>query len=275
MNKFLIGVAQLNSQDNVDENLATIENMVKEASLKGCRAIAFPEFSNYIGKEANKFAEEIPNGKTFNFMKELAIKYNIWINSGSIYEKSVDSRPYNTSFVVSPDGELAGKYRKIHLFDVTLKHGPDMKESNHIFKGDDLTVLDTKDLGVWGLSVCYDMRFPELYRILTLSGANILFVPANFTMNTGKDHWEPLLKARAIENGSYLVAPAQIGTKPSFQAYGKSMVIDPWGNIISQASNRVSLITAEIDLDYVGKIRNQAGTLQNRREDIYSIKKIK
>lgn len=274
MKKFKIGVIQLDSQDNKEENLRFIEKLITEAVEQGCKVVAMPENSNYVGLEAAKFAEEIPGGETFKLLSELAKNNKIWIHSGSIYETRGESVPYNTSFIVNPEGELVTKYNKVHPFDVKIKDGPDVRESDRIQRGENIVTVDTKEFGVWGLSICYDMRFPELYRLMTLEGANILFVPADFTMNTGKDHWEVLLRARAIENGCYVVAPGQIGIKPRFQAYGKSIIIDPWGNVISKASDIPCLITAQIDLDYVEKIRNQIGTLSNRRTDLYSITKL-
>lgn len=274
MTKFKIGVIQLDSQDNKKENLECIEKLITEAVEQGCKAVAMPENSNYVGLEASKMAEEIPGGETFKLLSKLAKNNKIWIHSGSIYETRGESVPYNTSFIVNPDGELVTKYNKVHPFDVKIKDGPDVKESDRIQRGENIVTVDTKEFGVWGLSICYDMRFPELYRLMTLEGANVLFVPADFTMNTGKDHWEVLLRARAIENGCYVVAPGQIGIKPRFQAYGKSLIIDPWGNVISKASDIPCLITAQIDLDYVEKIRNQIGTLSNRRTDLYKIKKL-
>ena len=131
--------------------------------------------------------------------------------------------------------------------------------------------VDTGEVGHLGLSVCYDMRFCELFRIMALRGAQILIIPANFTVNTGKDHWEVLLRARAIENGCYVIAPGQIGLKPSYQAYGKTMIIDPWGNVIAMASDKTGVITAEIDLEYLRSVRSQVYTLENRRSDVYQL----
>lgn len=272
--KFNLGVIQLDSQSNKKENLDTIKELIEEAAKKNCKVVALPESSNYVGNDGKTMAEDIPGGETFEFFSEIAKKNNIWIHAGSIYEKNDLEIPFNASFVVNPKGELVAKYHKVHPFDVNIKDGPNVRESDRVRRGEKITVLDTRDYGVWGLSICYDMRFPELYRIMVLEGANILFVPADFTMNTGKDHWETLLRARAIENGCYVVAPGQIGLKPNFHAYGKSLIIDPWGNVIAKASDRPSLITAEIDLNYVETIRNQVGTLANRRTDLYEIKRL-
>ncbi|RVU54205.1 carbon-nitrogen hydrolase family protein [Anaerosphaera multitolerans] len=275
MNKYSIGLIQLDTQDNLEENLNKIKYYIEEASTKGCKLVALPENSNYIGKDPSAHAENIPDGKTFNFLANLAIKNQIWIHAGSIYEKSNEyDRPSNTSFIINPKGELMSKYVKLHPFDVTIENGPTIKESNKIMPGEEIVVLDTKELGTWGMSICYDMRFPELYRLMVLEGAEILFVPSNFTINTGKDHWETLLRARAIENGAYVIAAAQIGKKPKFQAYAKSLVVDPWGDIIAKSSDFEGLTTAEINLDYVKAIRQQVGTLENRRIDRYKLIKL-
>lgn len=274
MNKFLLAAVQLNSQQDKEENLKKMEKYIIEAAEKGAKVIAFPEGSNYIGDDSRQVAEKIPGGKTFKMISELAKKYSVWIHAGSIYEDRDGEIPYNCNFLVGPDGELKTKYRKLHPFDVDVLNGPSIRESNKVHPGDEVVTFDTKDYGHFGLSICYDMRFPELYRLMTLKGANILFVPANFTMNTGKDHWEPILRTRAIENGCYVVAPAQIGQKPTVAAYGKTIIIDPWGNIIAKSSDREGVILTEIDLDYVEEIRRKIGTLKNRRIDIYKVEEI-
>lgn len=269
MQKYTVGLVQLNSQDDKRENLKKINDYVREGAERGCQVIVFPECSHFVGGAYQSAAEDIPGGETFALLSQLARECGLWIHSGSIYEKNGENRPYNTSFVVNPLGELVTKYRKLHLFDVEIDNGPNIRESERITPGDKIVTVRTPDYGTWGLSICYDLRFPELYRAMTLSGANILFVPANFTMNTGKDHWETLLRARAVENGCYVIAPAQTGKKPNFQSYGKTLVVDPWGTVIACAPERECLVTAEIDLEQVEKIRQQVGTLHNRREDIY------
>mgnify|MGYP001104200200 FL=1 len=149
------------------------------------------------------------------------------------------------------------------------------RESERICPGDEIVTVDTGEVGHLGLSICYDMRFAEMYRIMALEGAQILLMPADFTMPTGKDHWETILRPRAIENGCYVIAPAQCGVKPKFQAYANSLVVDPWGNVIARASNPPQVITAEIDLDYLQQVRRQIFTLENRRPDVYSLLRTK
>ena len=274
MRKFIIGVIQMDSQGDVDENLKTASAFIEEAAARGAKLVAMPENMHYVGLESAAHAEEIPGGKTFQVMSALAKKHKLWLHCGSIYEKNPnDARPYNCTMIINPDGELVAKYHKIHPFDVVIPDGPVNKESDRIFPGNEIVTVDTKEVGNWGLSICYDIRFAELYRLMALEGANILFTPADFTMPTGKDHWETILRTRAIENGCYVVAPAQCGVKPKFQAYANSLVVDPWGNVIARASNHPQVFTTEIDLDYVDKVRNQTFTLANRRPDVYDLKK--
>lgn len=274
MNKFTAAAIQLDTKSSVEENLNNAVELIREAAKRGARLIAMPETVNYIGPECERFAEFIPGGHTFQVFAEQAKKYQVWLHCGSIYEKNEDAndrRPYNTTMLINPKGELAAKYRKIHPFDVSIAEGPAVRESDVNCPGDKIVTVDTAEVGHLGLSVCYDMRFCELFRMMALRGVQILIIPANFTVNTGKDHWEVLLRARAIENGCYVIAPGQIGVKPGYQAYGKTMIIDPWGNVTAMASDKTTVITAEIDLEYLQSVRSQVFTLENRRDDVYHL----
>ena len=276
MNKFTVAVLQLDSQDDVQKNLDTVVSFIEEAAARGANLITMPESMNYVGLDNAGHAEEIPGGPTFQLMSEQAKKYGVWLHCGSIYEKNPnDPRPFNSTMVIDPRGNLAAKYHKIHPFDVVIPNGPVNRESERICPGDEIVTVDTGEVGHLGLSICYDMRFAEMYRIMALEGAQILLMPADFTMPTGKDHWETILRTRAIENGCYVVAPAQYGVKPKFQAYANSLVVDPWGNVIARASNHPQVITAEIDLDYLQQVRRQIFTLENRRPDVYSLLRTK
>lgn len=276
MNKFTVAVLQLDSQDDVQKNLDTVVSFIEEAAARGAKLITMPESMNYVGLDNAGHAEEIPGGPTFQLMSEQAKKYGVWLHCGSIYEKNPnDPRPFNSTMVIDPQGNLAAKYHKIHPFDVVIPNGPVNRESERICPGDEIVTVDTGEVGHLGLSICYDMRFAEMYRIMALEGAQILLMPADFTMPTGKDHWETILRTRAIENGCYVVAPAQYGVKPKFQAYANSLVVDPWGNVIARASNHPQVITAEIDLDYLQQVRRQIFTLENRRPDVYSLLRTK
>ncbi len=276
MRKYLIAVIQLDTQHNKGENLKVITSFIDEAASKGAKLVALPEIMNCIGINEGEGgdAETIP-GYTTELLMKKAVEHNIWIHCGSIIEQNPESgNPYNTTVLIDNKGQIVSKYRKLHMFDVELSNGVVVKESDTKAPGKEIVTIDT-ELGHFGFSICYDIRFPELFRIMTLRGAQIIFTPANFTLGTGKDHWEPILRTRAIENGCYIISPGQIGKKTSFDAYGKSMVVDPWGNVIAKASDKPCVILAEIDLDYLDKIRYQIPALKNRRADVYDIKECK
>lgn len=269
MRKYIVGVIQIDSQDNKEKNLDTAVSLVEEAVSKGAKLVVMPETMNYIGANFIENAESIP-GYTTNIFQRLAVKHNIWIHCGSIPESTGTTKTYNTTAFISPKGNIVCKYRKLHMFDVDITDGPSYKESDSNEPGDEI-VLCKSELGIFGFSICYDIRFGEIFRLMGLNGAQIFFTPANFTLNTGSDHWEPILRTRAIENGCYVISPGQIGIKPKMQAYGKSLIIDPWGNVIAKASDRQCCITAEIDLDMIDNIRNQVPAIKNRREDVYNL----
>ncbi len=171
--------------------------------------------------------------------------------------------------IIDRSGELAASYRKIHLFDVSLANGERHFESDRIEPGNEIVAAEIDGI-TFGLSVCYDLRFPELYRLLALRGAQILFVPAAFTLHTGRDHWEVLLRARAIENLCYVVAPAHVGTYPhNRQCFGRSMIVDPWGLVLAQAQDMPTVTLADIDLEQVDRARAQIPCLENRRPSAY------
>ncbi|MDO4960904.1 MAG: carbon-nitrogen hydrolase family protein [Eubacteriales bacterium] len=275
MTRYTAAVIQLDSQDDKKRNLEAIVRFVREAAEHGAKLIAMPENANYAGRDMKAEAEAVPGGETFNILSELALEYKAWIHGGSIYEineTAGDERPYNSTMLIGPDGRLAAKYHKIHPFDVKLANGgPSIMESDRVCPGDKIVTVETGELGTLGLSICYDIRFGEIFRLMALKGAEIFLTPANFTLNTGKDHWETILRARAIENGCYVIAPGQTGKKLKYQAYGNSMIIDPWGTVIARAGERPGIIYGEIDLDHLKKVRSQVLTLENRREDIYSL----
>ena len=276
MTTFLVAAIQMDTTSNQDQNLSVVADFIGEAAKKGAKLIALPETMAYLGRDYAALSEAVPGGKTATYLSTLARKYGVYIEGGSLYERNENdpARPYNTTFLLGPDGAFLGKYSKLHPFDVTVPGGGQMRESSQICPGDAIVTVETGELGTWGLSVCYDLRFGELYRLMALEGAQVLFVPANFTLNTGKDHWEVLLRARAIENGCYVVAPEQFGPGPEFPAYGRSMVVDPWGNVVAQAPDRPGVTLADIDLDYVEEIRRKVGTLANRRTDRYRLERV-
>ena len=274
MRRFSMAVIQLSSTQDPEENLQEIGAFVREAAERGAQAAALPECALYRGLEMERYAQDVPGGAAVRRLAQLARETGLWLHCGSLYERAPQGgRPYNCTLVIRPDGTLAGKYRKLHPFDVAVPNGPAVQESDQIRPGEEIVTVDAGDLGTWGLSICYDLRFGELYRLMALEGAQVLFVPANFTLNTGRDHWEVLIRARAIENGCYVVAPGQFGPGPEFPAFGRSMVADPWGNVIARAPDRPGVILADIDLDYVDEIRRRVGTLDNRRRDKYRLER--
>mgnify|MGYP001008288092 CR=1 FL=1 len=272
MSTFNMALLQLDTQDDKRVNLKRIGELIDEAAAKRAQFICMPEMANYIGVGNGPYenAEDIPGGPTTSLYSEKAKKYGIWIHGGSITERiSGDKkRVYNTTSVFNPRGELVAKYRKLHLYDIEVKNGVSFKESDSIKPGDDIVTFDS-DYGRMGLAICYDIRFPELYRILALHGAKLIFNPAEFNLYTGKDHWETLIRARAIENVCYMVAPGQFGPKKTFHTYGRSIVVDPWGNVIAKASDREMVVVVEIDMDYVDNMRAQLPCLLNRRPETY------
>ncbi len=274
MKKYQVALCQMDSQDNRAENLRTACALLEEAAARGASLAAFPEIFNVID-QGEAPPEEIPNGPTIRLMASKARELNLWVLCGSLWEENLEGdRKFNTSVLLNPRGEVAARYSKLHMFDITLPDGQIAFESEQVKPGDKMVVRET-ELGTFGFSICYDIRFPELYRWMALEGAQIFFVPAEFNIGTGKNHWEPLLRARAIENGCYVIAPAQIGTKRvkggTYTCFGSSMVVDPNGMVIARAPERTGVTLAEIDLDYVEEMRRNIPSLKNRRTDLYTV----
>ena len=265
--QFKIAVLQINSTTDKERNLSKLSQLIREASVNDIKLISLPEMMNAITNEPMEAAESIP-GYTTDILISLAKEYGVWIHGGSIAESNKNEKPYNTTVMISPDRGIIAKYRKLHLFDVDLPSGRSIKESNKMTAGDQIVTVDT-EIGNLGFAICYDIRFPEIFRIMALKGAQIVFTPANFTYETGSAHWESILRCRAIENGYYIVAAGQCGVNSSFRAYGHSMVIDPYGRILSLLENEEGILYAVIDTDYVKRMRGQIPSLNNRRTDIY------
>ena len=272
LRNYEIALIQMDTQNDKGENMKKACRFIDEAAGHGAKLICFPEVMNLIGRNTGEGGgkEEIP-GYTSDILCRKAREHKVWIHGGSITEQVPgQKKSRNLSLLINPDGEIAAQYRKLHMFDITLADGTPFRESDRVEGGNEITTVST-ELGTFGMSICYDIRFPELYRLMALQGAQVMFVPASFTMPTGKDHWEPLLRARAIENGCYIVAAGQIGTKPAYAAYGNSMVVDPWGTIITRARDTECITYAQIDLDYLNQIRTQLPSLENRRTDVYEV----
>lgn len=263
-----VALVQLDAGGDAAANVAAAASLADEAAGEGARLVALPEYLQYRGSDDGyrASARPIPGPWTEPFA-DVARRRDVWILVGSLAETSSDPlRPHNTSVLVAPDGTIAATYRKIHLFDVSVEDGPVDRESDRVSPGDRAVVASVDGVRV-GLSICYDLRFPELYRALALAGAEVLTVPANFTERTGRDHWEVLLRARAIENGAYVLAPSQVGGPPGQPAFGRSMIVDPWGTVVAQAPDRVGIVAAELDLGRVRSIRRQVPALVNRRPE--------
>lgn len=261
---------QMSSTPDKQENFGTAERFIREAAAAGAELVALPELWSCHGLDTvyRENAEPIP-GPTTEFLGNLARELRTYILGGSILEgEPTATKPHNTSTFFGPDGELSAVYRKIHLFDVKA---PDREylESKSIEAGEEV-VTAKAGAAMLGLSVCYDVRFPELYRLLALRGAEILAVPAAFTLQTGKDHWELLLRARAVENQAFVIAPAQWGRKADGRwTYGRSMIVDPWGTVLAQCPDRDGYALAILDLNYLDRFRSEFPALANRRPEAY------
>lgn len=256
-----VAVIQLNSQDDVEANLERVRSLVGEAARDGAELVLLPEGFAFIGDDAGKrrTAEDIDGpspGPATRVLVELARTHHIHVIGGGLAEKSGDpERPFNTSLHVRPDGSFGARYHKVHLFDVVLPDGTKLTESTTTTAGDEAVIAQVGDLRV-GMTICYDMRFPELYRRLVDQGAEVVTVSAAFTLTTGKDHWHVLLRARAIEAQVYVLAAAQHGKHPKGRTtYGKSLVIDPWGEVIAQCSEGEGFAIARIDVAYEERVR--------------------
>lgn len=270
--KYKIALVQMDTQNNKEGNMKAAMKWIDEAAAENVKMVCFPEVMNLIGKNAGEGGgrEPVPGYATERLMKKAA-EYGIYIHAGSVTEEITgERRSYNTSVLIDPTGRIIAEYRKLHTFDITLSDGRPFRESDRVHPGEEIVTVKT-ELGVMGMSICYDVRFPELYRLLAVEGAQVIFVPSSFTLETGKDHWEPLLKARAIENGCYIVAAGQTGRKPAYTAYGNSMVVNPWGVVTARLGEQPGLLYAEIDLSYLEQIRIQMPALENRRTDVYDV----
>jgi predicted amidohydrolase len=267
-----VALIQTDAGPDPDANVARAAELADAAAADGARLVALPEYLQYRGPDAGfrASARAIPGPFTAPFA-EIARRRGCWILAGSLAETSGDpDRPFNTSTLIGPDGEITARYRKIHLFDVAVERGPVDAESARVSGGSEAVIADLDGTRL-GLTICYDLRFPELYRTLALAGAEILAVPSNFTERTGRDHWEVLLRARAIENGAWVIAPSQIGGPAGQPAYGHSMVIDPWGIVVARAPDGETTIHATIDTDRVAAVRRQIPALANRRPGTYRL----
>jgi len=265
---FLAAAVQLTSTSDEEANWSSARQLIERAAGYGARLVATPENTNFLGPHTDKVARaQSLDGETCGRFSELARRCGLFLLLGSFNELGDSERCYNTSVLFDPQGERLAAYRKIHLFDVAVSPEVSFTESATIIPGDDPVVVPT-ELGALGLSICYDMRFPELYLQLLAKGAEIITVPSAFTLMTGKDHWYPLLRARAIECQSWVIAPAQSGRHDDQglrHSYGPSLIVDPWGEVVAAAPAGPGLALAEIDLEAVARVRSQIPIAAHRR----------
>jgi nitrilase len=260
----------MTSNHIVADNLATAGALLREAKESGAEVACLPENFSFLGlKDADKLqvAEDDGDGLVQQFLSDTARKLKMWILGGSIVIRTDHpQRPANASLLIDARGERVARYDKIHLFDVTIPgRNEQYRESRHVLPGREVVVADTP-VGKLGMSVCYDMRFPELYRELVSRGAEWLAMPAAFTVPTGRAHWETLLRARAIENLCYVVAPAQVGLHSSGrETYGDTLIVDYWGQVLSRLARGSGVITAEVDLAAQAESRARFPALENRQ----------
>jgi predicted amidohydrolase len=265
-----VAAVQLNSNADKARNLAAAERLVRAAAADGAELVALPEKWNLLasGEEMAAGAEPL-DGPSLAAARGWARDLGVHLLAGSISERGAeDGKPFNTSVLIGPGGEDLAVYRKIHMFDVEAG-GVSYRESDHEQAGSEIVDATVGELGV-GLSVCYDLRFPELYRVLAVRGARLIAVPSAFTLATGRDHWETLLRTRAIENQVFVLAPNQVGeAPPHYSSYGRSAIVDPWGVVLATAADGERFVAAELDLAAQDRIREALPSLANRRPAAY------
>ena len=272
-----VACVQLNTRADMAENVRVAGGLIEEAAAAGARFVALPETWAFKGRRDGIMASaEAVDGPSNAALAELAARLGIFVLAGSHYEPSPEpDRVYNTSILFGPDGAAVAAYRKLHLFDA-VSGGAVYRESGYLTPGAEAVTaeIDLAPVGpvTLGLTICYDLRFPELYCGLALRGAQILCVPAAFTAYTGTAHWEALLRARAVENGCFVIAPDQVGEHlRGRECYGHSMIIDPWGDILAELPDDVGICVADLDLARIAEVRAQIPSLQSRRPDAYDL----
>lgn len=265
---FRAACLQLNSGSDLASNLATVKSMVAEAAGTGVQLVLTPEYSLMMdgsGRVMRDGALNADGGATLVELQNLARSNNIWLLLGSLTLKTGEERIVNRSYLIASNGAVVATYDKIHMFDVTLPDGKVIRESSSYRPGDQAVIAETP-WGLLGMTVCYDLRFPHLYRTLAQRGAQFISVPASFQRQTGKAHWHTLLKARAIENAAYILAPAMCGEHPgNRQTYGHALIVDPWGEVLADGGEEPGIIYADIDPARVAKIRGMMPSLQHDR----------
>ena len=267
MKSYLAAAISMTSVPDLAKNLLQAEELIDLAIRQGAELVTLPENFSFLGGEEEKIsqAEAIATASE-KFLKTVAQKYQITILGGGYPVPTTDGKVYNVASLIEPNGIEVARYEKAHLFDVNLPDGNTYQESNTVKAGTKLpSVYKSKNYGNLGISICYDIRFSELYRHLSNTGAEVIFIPAAFTAYTGKDHWQVLLQARAIENTCYIIAPAQTGNHYGRrQSHGHAMIVDPWGLILADTGDKPGVAIAEIDSSHLEQVRRQMPSLQHR-----------
>ena len=269
MSKFTAACVQLRSSEDIAENISSASKLIREAAKAGAQFIATPENTSLMAADGGaKLAHSTSEDKdtALAAFRALATELNVHLLVGSLAIKVSDTKTANRSFLIAPDGNVTARYSKIHLFDVDLPSGETYRESNTVAGGDEAVIAQTP-WGKLGLSICYDIRFPQLYRKLANAGAFAFTAPSAFTVTTGKAHWHVLLRARAIENGAFMIAPAQGGTHANGRStYGHSLIVGPWGEILAEGGTDSGIFLAEIDPELSKKARAELPSLRHDRE---------
>ena len=263
---------QLNATDDTDRNLERADRLVRDAAGRGAELVVLPEKWTVLGTREHMAAgAQTLDGEAISWARRTAAELGIDLVAGSLYEHVEDAeKGFNTSVHVGPDGEIQSVYRKIHLFDVEVD-GAVYAESSTEDPGDEIVVTELAGGLKLGMSVCYDLRFPELYRILALRGAELITVPAAFTLPTTRDHWEVLVRARAIENQCFVIAPNQIGNHPGgLRSGGRSLIVDPWGLVLAGAPDAETAIVTDLDPENLRDIRRRLPSVARRRPEVYA-----
>ncbi len=270
MKSFKIAVCQLHVVDDKEINLQRAVALIEESASNGADLVVLPEMFNcpYSNDKFPEYAEDRDKSRTLKTVTGVAKEYGVYIVAGSIPEVDGDNI-YNTSFIIDSSGNIIGSHRKLHLFDIDVQDVITFKESDTLTAGEEPTIVDT-DLARLGVIICYDIRFPELSRLMALEGVEVLVVPGAFNMTTGPSHWKTLIRARAIDNQLFLVAASPARDEDaSYVAYGHSMIVDPWGEVLSEAGSDEEIIYADINLNRINKVRRQLPVLKNLRLELY------
>lgn len=273
--KFILSICQMKVCDDKNLNISKAQVMIGEAAKNGAELIVLPEMFNcpYDNGKFPEYAEDIREGNTIKAICKTAGENNVYIAAGSIPEV-FEGKLYNTCVFIGREGKIISKHRKVHLFDIDVEGQIRFKESDVLSSGNQITIIDT-DLCKIGIAICFDIRFPELFRLMALKGAELILVPGAFNMVTGPAHWELLVRTRAVDNQLFVAAasPAR-DTQASYVAYGNSIIAEPWGEILKRAGEGEEIIYSEIDLEKLEKVRSQLPLLKNRRHDLYEVNEI-